>query len=196
MDYLDMVRKIHNLDLESLAHGIKVQELKDPPRFEAAGLGIIHMNMVEYYGPCTEIYRIYSGSWENAVKTIVSSSIDDKIDPYGEYYKMVKSIADMLCEQNRSGSQFLGLIRYKYKNGVNCKVFKDKLGELYLILHNPNKRDIDRAGELGFDLANSMRKDLPQFIYYKHDGYKYILSNEGVSSGTPESYDLKKIWEY
>ena len=104
MNYSEMKRKVNELQLEDLAHGITVRELENPQRFEAAGLGIIH-DVSVYHGPNIEMYHIYSGSWDSRnkkiVKTIVESSTVD--DPYGEYYKMLTNIVDALRKQNLSG---------------------------------------------------------------------------------------------
>jgi hypothetical protein len=92
--------------------------------------------------------------------------------------------------QKATQGDYLGIIQYRYKKGVLCEVHKDTDGVLYLRLYNPDKRDFDKAGELGFKLDETMRLDIPQFKYYERDGYRYILSNEGIASATPEMYNI------
>ena len=47
MTYNEMKELVYALRLEDLAHGIKVHELNNPKRFEAAGLGIIDASQIE-----------------------------------------------------------------------------------------------------------------------------------------------------
>lgn len=100
MTYDEMKQKVYALQLEDLSHGIKVYELDDPTRFEAAGLGIIDMSQIHYYGPIG-LYCIYSGGWHSpnrrTIKNIVPST---NVDVFGEYYSMVKDIEATLVSRN------------------------------------------------------------------------------------------------
>lgn len=101
MTYKEMKDKIYKLQLEDLSHGIKVNELDNPKRFEAAGLGIIDLSQIKYCGPIG-LFEIYSGSWNSpnkkTVQTIVPS-ID--VDVYETYFKLVKDIEYQIINQNK-----------------------------------------------------------------------------------------------
>lgn len=91
MTYDEMKQKVYELQLEDLGKGIQVNELYNPSRFEAAGLGIIDMSQIAYYGPIG-LYCIYSGEWHSpnkeTIKEIVPST---NVDVFGEYYLMLKN---------------------------------------------------------------------------------------------------------
>ncbi|MBO5096387.1 MAG: hypothetical protein J6A17_00855 [Bacilli bacterium] len=94
MTYDEMKQKISELQLESLGNDIKVNELDNPRRFEAAGLGIIDMSQLNYYGPIG-LYCIYSGEWHSPNKEIIKSIVPStNVDVFGEYYLIVKSFMD------------------------------------------------------------------------------------------------------
>lgn len=96
MTYNEMKQKVCELQLEDLGHGIQVNELYNPRRFEAAGLGIIDMSQLEYYGPIG-LYCIYSGEWHSSNKEIIKNIVPStNVDVFGEYYLMLKNrIADI-----------------------------------------------------------------------------------------------------
>lgn len=90
MTYKEMKEKVYALNLESLGPGIKVEEFEDPQRFEAAGLGIIDLSEIIYYGS-SGLYEIYSGSWGTpSYKSIKRIVPDTDVDVYGEYFDMLK----------------------------------------------------------------------------------------------------------
>lgn len=92
MTYEEMKEKIYALQLDDLAHGIKVNELDNPRRFEAAGLGIIDMSQLDYDGPIG-LYCIYSGDWNSSNRKIIKKIVPStENDVFGEYYLMIKNI--------------------------------------------------------------------------------------------------------
>ena len=84
MTYDEMKQKVSELN------GINANELRNPRRFEAAGLGIIDMSQINYYGPIG-LFCIYSGEWDSpdqkVIKNIVPST---NVDVFGEFYSILK----------------------------------------------------------------------------------------------------------
>lgn len=73
---------------------IKINELNNPKRFEAAGLGIIDASQLEYYGPIG-MYYIYSGDWNSKNKKIIKQIVPEtNVDVFEEFYTMVKNIKE------------------------------------------------------------------------------------------------------
>ncbi len=103
MTYNEMKQKVYALQLEDLAHGIKVNELDNPRRFEVAGLGIIDMSQLDYYGPIG-LYCIYSGDWNSSDKKIIKRIVPTtESDVFGEYYLMLKDIEADIMSRNTQG---------------------------------------------------------------------------------------------
>lgn len=103
MTYKEMKQKVYDLQLEDIAHGIKVQEFDNPKRFEAAGLGIIDMSQLEYYGPIG-LYCIYSGSWNSSCKKIIKQIVPStNVDVFEQYYLMIKDIEASIINRNMKG---------------------------------------------------------------------------------------------
>ncbi len=103
MTYNEMKQKVYALQLEDLTHGIKVNELDNPKRFEAAGLGIIDMSQLDYYGPIG-LYCIYSGDWNSSDKKIIKKIVPTtESDVFGEYYLMLKDIEADIVSRNIQG---------------------------------------------------------------------------------------------
>lgn len=130
--YEDMKQMVYSLDLESLSHGIKVQELKKPYRFEAAGLGIINMGQFEYYGPNIEMYQIYSGSWNSPHKKVIKSIADNgspENNPYIEYFKMIKDIEQKIINANNRIKRMLSKPNGYIFRGEDEQTLKNKLSE-------------------------------------------------------------------
>lgn len=93
-----MKELVYALQLEDLSHGIKVCELNNPKRFEAAGLGIIDASQIEYHGPIG-LYYIYSGDWNSKNKKIIKSIVPTTdIDVFGEFYAMIKNIEQQILD--------------------------------------------------------------------------------------------------
>lgn len=99
LSYDDMKQMVYSLDLESLCHGIRVEELYYPERFEAAGLGIIDLSQIENYGPIG-LYEIYRGGWNTdkymPIKKIVPST---GVNVYKIYFEMVKEIEQHILHE-------------------------------------------------------------------------------------------------
>lgn len=97
------MKMVYSLDLESLCHGIRVEELYYPERFEAAGLGIIDLSQIENYGPIG-LYEIYRGGWNTdkymPIKKIVPST---GVNVYKIYFEMVKEIEQHILHENLGG---------------------------------------------------------------------------------------------
>lgn len=78
---------------------IKVHELNNPKRFEAAGLGITDVSQIEYYGP-EGMYFIYSGEWHSNNRKIIKRIIPKaNVDVFGIYYEMVQNIEQKILER-------------------------------------------------------------------------------------------------
>lgn len=100
MTYEEMKQKVYALQLQDLVHGIKVNELDNPKRFEAAGLGIIDMSQLDYYGPIG-LYCIYSGDWNSSDKKIIKKIVPStETDVFEEYYLMLKDIEAYIASRN------------------------------------------------------------------------------------------------
>ena len=100
MTYSEMKEKVYALQLEDLAHGIKVNELDNPVRYEAAGLGIIDMSQLEYYGPIG-LYCIYSGDWHSPNKNIIKNIVPStNVDVFEEYFMIIKDIETAIVNRN------------------------------------------------------------------------------------------------
>lgn len=100
MTYEEMKQKVYKLDLESLAHGIKVKELFFGKAFEVAGLGITNL---EYFVPISQADYvsngycvIYKGTLTNRSKPNLSEpEIVEQLpcnEAYDRYFEMVKEI--------------------------------------------------------------------------------------------------------
>ena len=98
MTYNEMKELVYALRLEDLAHGIKVHELNNPKRFEAAGLGIIDASQIEYYGPIG-MYFIYSGEWNSNNRKIIKRIVPEtNVDVFEEFYTMIKNIEQQILK--------------------------------------------------------------------------------------------------
>lgn len=105
MTYNEMKQKVYALQMEDLAPGIKVNELDDPRRFEAAGLGIIDMSQLDYYGP-VGLYAIYSGEWNSPGRKIIKEIVPwSDAEVFGEYFSMLKDIEATILSKNFSDKQ-------------------------------------------------------------------------------------------
>lgn len=99
MTYNEMKELVYALQLEDLSHGIKVCELNNPKRFEAAGLGIIDASQIEYHGPIG-LYYIYSGDWNSKNRKIIKRIVPETdVDVFGIYYEMVQNIEQKILER-------------------------------------------------------------------------------------------------
>ena len=98
MTYNEMKKQVYALRLEDLSHGIKVHELNNPKRFEAAGLGIIDASQIEYYGSIG-MYFIYSGEWNSNNRKIIKRIVPEtNIDVFGIYFEMIQNIEKQILE--------------------------------------------------------------------------------------------------
>lgn len=100
MTYAEMKQKAVALHLEDLAHGIKVGELENPKRFEAAGLGMIDMSQLDYTDP-RGLYCIYSGGWNLPDKKILKEIVPTiDADVYGQYYELLRAVEASIVIKN------------------------------------------------------------------------------------------------
>lgn len=96
MNYTEMIQSVRKLDLESLSHGIKVQELHEPNRFEAAGLGIIKVD---------DVIQIYSGSWSSDNTKVIKTVAEN--NAFDEYFRMIKDVEQKIINANNRTKKLL-----------------------------------------------------------------------------------------
>lgn len=170
MTYEEMKQEVYNLDLESMEHGIKVREYDHPKRFEAAGLGIIDLSQIEYYGSIG-LYEIYSGKWGTDSKKMIKRIVPDCNDTqYEQYLAMLKDIkAEYLKKRAEEKRKYV--LETGYKSA--CKIVSSVPYQ---------KRNLVREKENGYTWEDVKDRNINTIGYYWQ---------AGVGTGTVDSH---MIW--
>ncbi len=116
MNYTEMIQSVRKLDLESLSHGIKVQELHEPNRFEAAGLGIIKVD---------DVIQIYSGSWSSDNTKVIKTVAEN--NAFDEYFRMIKDVEQKIINANNRTKKLLSKPNGYIFHGEGEPTLKEKL---------------------------------------------------------------------